>query len=194
MNDFGYTTDDAGNIIHDTAQVYPSVYLGFNNYIGPFCCIGADPEKKGAKENYSVEIGNNNTFTGHVTIDGGSERRTVIGDDCYFMKHAHVGHDSIVGNGVTIAPSVCISGFVEIMEGVNIGPNTFVHQRHLLGAYAMIGGGSAIPLSKEIKPFGVYAGVAKFIGWNQVGIERAKLTDEQVTELNTQYKLCKQKQ
>ena len=62
------------NFVHPTAIIYPNVEMGDNNYIGPYCVIGAPAESRG---NWGAQgkviIGNNNRFTGLVTIDGGME-------------------------------------------------------------------------------------------------------------------------
>jgi len=94
------------NYIHPTALIGPNVIMGDNNYIGPYCVIGYPAEHKkfwGVQGNSTVTIGSNNKFTGHVTIDAGTERNTYIGNDVWMLKHSHVGHDAYIQSGVTLS-------------------------------------------------------------------------------------------
>ena len=156
------------NYIHPTALIAPGVILGDNNYIGPYCVIGFPPEWKG-KEGSPVQviIGNNNRITGHVTIDSGAEGNTMIGNDCYIMKHAHIGHDAKLHNGVTISCGAKIGGHTIIGDGCNIGLNAVIHQKQKIERGCMIGMGSVVTKNLQTVTFCTYAGnPAKFIKEN----------------------------
>ena len=88
--------------------------------IGPYCLIGEPPEWKGKEENKGVVIGARTILTGLVTVDGGAERPTEIGADCYLMKHSHVGHDCIIKDNDTISCGAKIGGHTIIGQGCNI--------------------------------------------------------------------------
>ena len=164
-----YYTDHNKNVYHQTAQIFPNVKIGRNNYFGPFCIIGAPPEKRGFKgDDKGVSIGNNNRFEGLVTIDAGIENPTKINNNVMMMKGSHAGHDAILFDNVTVACGAKIGGHTIVMKGANIGLNACIHQRHIVGPYAMIGMNAAIPLSKEILPFGKYVGAGKYIGTNEI--------------------------
>src|SRR3954465_5382158 len=124
------TTDERGNFIHPTAQIGPNVIIGKNNYIGPYCIIGFPPEHKGYwnAPSYGVVIGDNNVLTGLVTIDAGTEQPTLIADGCWFLKHSHVGHDSAIGDNVTVSCGAKIGGHCLIEPKCNIGLNAVIHQ------------------------------------------------------------------
>lgn len=112
-------------------------------------------------------IGNNNTFTGLVTIDSGSDIDTIIGDNCYFMKHSHVGHDSIIGNNVTVSCGAKIGGHTVIGDGSNIGLNAVIHQKQTIAEGCMIGAQAMVTRKLVTEPFKTYAGnPAKLIGEN----------------------------
>jgi UDP-N-acetylglucosamine acyltransferase len=156
------------NKIHSTAIIYDNVILGDNNIIGPYCIIGAPPEWKG-KEcfNGRVYIGNNNVITGLVTIDGPGEGMTIIGDNCYIMKHAHIGHDTVIGNNVTISCGAKIGGHTEVKEYANVGLNAVIHQNQKIENGCMIGMGSVVTKKLITEPYQTYAGnPAKLIGDN----------------------------
>jgi UDP-N-acetylglucosamine acyltransferase len=156
------------NFIHPTAVIGPNVTLGENNYIGPFCIIGFPAEHKGHWPGQgSVVIGNNNVFTGHVTIDAGTEQPTIIGDGCFFMKGAHVGHDAMICKEVTISCGAKVGGHAVIGNYCNIGLNAVIHQKQRIKEGCMIGALAMVTKKLITEPYKTYAGIpAKLIGEN----------------------------
>jgi UDP-N-acetylglucosamine acyltransferase len=156
-----------GNSIHPTACIYPGVIIGTGNKIGPYCIIGAPAEWKGREVEGKVVIGSNNIITGLVTIDSGAEGLTTIGDDCYLMKHSHIGHDARIAKGVTISCGAKVGGHALICAGANIGLNAVIHQKQVIEYCCMIGMGSVVTKKLITEPFKTYAGnPAKLIGEN----------------------------
>jgi len=155
--------------IHPTAVIGPNVVIGNNVQIGPGCVIGYPAEHKQfwGKEWGRVIIGDNCIITGLVTIDAGTERPTELMPGCFVMKHAHIGHDCIIGPNVTIACGAKIGGHAVIGEGSNIGLNAVIHQRQVIKEGCMIGMGSVITKKTETFPYRKYAGnPARDIGEN----------------------------
>ena len=179
------------NFIHHTAIIGDNVILGDNNYIGPYCVIGEPAEHKkywGYEEFESITfnkkdwrtlkkvkeikfnkgkvvIGDNNIITGLVTIDAGTEDETIIGSNCFIMKHAHIGHDCLIQDNVTISCGAKIGGHSVIGETSNIGLNAVLHQFSIIKKGCMIGA-SAFFKGESISET-KYAGVpAKPIGKN----------------------------
>ena len=155
-------------IIHETAIIYRNVTIEDNVYIGPYCIIGAPPEWKGReKDSQGVYIAEGTRITGLVTIDSGANGTTFIGRDCYIMKGAHVGHDAILKNGVTLSCGAKVGGHTIIGENTNIGLNAIIHQKLKVPSGCMIGMGAVVTKKTELKENCKYAGVpAKFIGYN----------------------------
>jgi UDP-N-acetylglucosamine acyltransferase len=156
------------NFIHPTAIIGDNVILGDNNYIGAYCIIGdpAEHKKFWDKEKGIVVIGNNNIVTGLVTIDSGTSDITTIGDNCFIMKHAHIGHDCLIYSNVTISCGAKIGGHSIIKEYSNIGLNAVLHQFTKIERGCMIGASAFI--KGETEEFIKYAGVpAKKIGINE---------------------------
>jgi UDP-N-acetylglucosamine acyltransferase len=156
------------NFIHPTAIIGENVILGDNNYIGAYCIIGdtAEHKKYWDKEKGMVVIGNNNIITGLVTIDAGTSDITTIGDNCFIMKHAHIGHDCLIYSNVTISCGAKIGGHSIIKEYSNIGLNAVLHQFTKIERGCMIGASAFI--KGETEEFIKYAGVpAKKIGINE---------------------------
>lgn len=155
--------------IHPTALIGNNVQIGDNVYIGAYCIIGAAPEWKGKEtEDKGVIIHNGARLTGLVTVDAGAEKPTVIGENCYLMKHSHVGHDAQLGNGVTLSCGAKVGGHSVIGDNTNIGLNAVIHQKLTVPAGCMIGASAFIGKKTEMKPNAKYAGVpAKYIGENK---------------------------
>lgn len=162
------------NFIHTTAIIGDNVILGDNNYIGAYCIIGdpAEHKKYWGKENIlgdtksKVLIGDNNIITGLVTIDAGTENDTIIGSNCFIMKHAHIGHDCWILDNVTISCGAKIGGHSIIKEYSNVGLNAVLHQFTTIERGCMIGASAFIKGATE--EFTKYAGVpARKIGINE---------------------------
>jgi UDP-N-acetylglucosamine acyltransferase len=156
------------NFIHPTAIIGDNVILGDNNYIGAYCIIGdpAEHKKHWDKPKGKVYIGYNNIITGLVTIDAGTEDNTTILNNCFIMKHAHIGHDCFIMNNVTISCGAKIGGHSIINEYSNIGLNAVLHQFTRIERGCMIGASAFI--KGETEEFTKYAGVpARKIGINE---------------------------
>jgi len=156
------------NFIHPTAIIGENVILGDNNYIGAYCIIGdpAEHKKFWDEEKGKVYIGDNNIITGLVTIDAGTKDITFIGNNCFIMKHAHIGHDCLIQDNVTISCGAKIGGHSIVKTYSNIGLNAVLHQFTTIERGCMIGASAFIKGTTE--EFSKYAGVpARKIGTNE---------------------------
>tara|TARA_R110000868_G_scaffold14426_4_gene67245 strand:+ start:41899 stop:42396 length:498 start_codon:yes stop_codon:yes gene_type:complete len=156
------------HLIHSTALIGNNVIIEDDVYIGPYCIIGCPPEWKGKEnQNKGVLIKKGTTLTGMVSIDGGAERTTVIGENCYIMKHAYIAHDCIVGNNVTMSAGSKLAGFCTVGFNVNLGMGVAVHQKSILPEGIMIGMNGVVTKKSKLEPYQKYAGVpVKHIGSN----------------------------
>jgi len=159
------------NNIHKTAIIYPGVKIGKNVTIGAYCIIGAPAEDKknwNTESEHSVVIGNNVIVTGHVTIDAGTVRNTIISDGSFIMKGCHIGHDVLIGHECVMSPHTLIGGHSFIDSFTNMGMGSVVHQRVVVPSGCMIGMNTTITKKSVLEPNGVYVGSpAKFIRWNR---------------------------
>jgi len=155
--------------IHQTAVINSNVIIEDDVYIGPLCIIGFNPEWKGRElDNKGVIIKKGTKITGLVTIDGGALQPTVIGENCYLMKHSHVGHDAELKNGVTLSCGAKIGGHSIIGENTNIGLNAVIHQKVEVPEGCMIGASAFVGKKSILKPNHKYAGVpVKELGENK---------------------------
>ncbi len=155
--------------IHSTAIIGKNVTIEDDVYIGPYCVIGMPAEWKG-KENIDqgVLIKKGTRITGLVTIDSGVEKITTIGENCYLMKHSHVGHDAQLGDNVTLSCGAKVGGHSIIENNTNIGLNAVIHQKVTVPEGCMIGASAFVGKKSILKPFHKYAGVpVKELGTNE---------------------------
>jgi UDP-N-acetylglucosamine acyltransferase len=155
--------------IDKTAIIGENVIIQDNVYIGPYCVIGMPAEWKGKEDiDKGVLIKKGTRITGLVTIDSGVEKVTTIGENCYLMKHSHVGHDATLENNVTLSCGAKIGGHSIIEKNTNIGLNAVIHQKITVPEGCMIGASAFVGKKSILKPFHKYAGVpVKELGTNE---------------------------
>lgn len=181
------------NVIHPTAIIGTNVSMGEGNWIGPYCVISGDtrigsgnrfrshavigtpPEKHGYFFSQGETIiGDNCFFSEHTTVHAGSDKVTYIGSNVVILRGAHVGHDAVIYESVTLSCNVLIGGHAIVMKHANLGLGAVVHQHQVIGSYAMVGMNSTVTKTSYIKPGGTYAGSpAKLLGQNVIGLKRA---------------------
>lgn len=196
------------NYIHPTAIIGLNVTIGKGNYIGPYCnitgntiigdnnrfeaycSVGTPAECIGYFKSFNgvTAIGNNNIFREFITINGGTTKQTLIGDNIIMLRNSHVGHDAVLENKVNLSCNTIIGGYSYIMEGTNFGLGSICHQLLKIGAYSMIGMGTIITKRSNIKPGGVYFGnPSRYIKENAFGLEKNNVSLEYLKELNERY-------
>lgn len=155
--------------VHPTALLGQNVTVGDNCHIGPYCIIGFPAEWKGNEDkDMGVIICDGTRLTGLVTVDSGANNPTFISENCYLMKHSHIGHDAILGHDVTLSCGAKIGGHSFINAECNIGLNAVVHQKVEVPHNCMIGASAFIGKTLVMEPHRKYAGVpAKDIGENK---------------------------
>ena len=86
-----------------------------------------------------------------------------VGNFGIFNLNCTVGHDSIFGDFISIAPGATVSGNVQIQDGAYVGTNSAIIQgksiedKLIIGEYSMIGAGSVV--ISNVDPHSVYVGV-----------------------------------
>src|SRR6202045_1086932 len=106
--------------------------IGEGTVVYPFSSLGTPPQSVhyrggptrliiGARcelrESVTMNIG---------TEDGGGVTR--IGDRCFIMVGAHVGHDCQVGNDVNLANNVVLGGHASVGDSTFLGGHVAIHQ------------------------------------------------------------------
>jgi UDP-N-acetylglucosamine acyltransferase len=162
--------------------------IGADNVIHMGAVVGHTPQDlafSGA-ESY-LRIGDRNSIREHVQIHRGTKpgSATVIGNDNYFMSHAHVAHNCRIGNGVIVANAALLGGYVEVADQVFVSGNCVVHQYVRIGRLALLRGLSRS--SRDVPPFCIMDGTHTVRALNRVGLRRAGFTAPQIRELQNAF-------
>lgn len=184
-----------GNTIGPGTVLLGPLVIGDNNWIGPSVAIGTPGEMRGGRHprpwdeptgTGRMVIGSRNVIREFATVQASETGLTSIGDDCYIMTKAHVPHDGVIEDGVTVSCSVMIGGHSVVQAGTTIGLGTVIHQRSTIGARAMVGMGSVI--TKDVPPFAMaFGSPARVRGVNRVGMRRAGFSEDVIEALATAY-------
>lgn len=197
----GSTAGRVANEIDATAIILGDVRMGSGNIIGPqtilqgpitmgddnwmvACSIGLPPEHRTwwmdqVTPPVGVAIGDRTVIREYVTIHSGLEQPTEIGSDCYLMTKSHVGHDAVLGAGVTVSCSTLIGGHCTIDAGANLGLASVIHQRLRVGAGAMLGMNATV--TRDVPAFATaFGSPARVRGVNRPYLERMGWSPEEI--------------
>lgn len=149
--------------------------IGARTVIHPFASLGSPPQsvhyRGGATR---LVVGADCDIRENVTMNTGTEDGggvTEVGDRCFFMVGAHVGHDCKVGGNVVVANSVLLAGHVSVGDHVVFGGGVAVRQFVRIGEGAMLVGLSGA--RADVIPWGTVQGpLADLVGLNVVGMRR----------------------
>ena len=167
--------------------------VGARNRFFSFACVGVAPQDLKYKgEPTGAVLGDDNTIRECVTISRGTiggGGTTRIGSGCLFMAYAHVGHDTVVGDGCIIANGAAIAGHVFIEDFATVGALNQVHQYCRIGKYAYTGGGTTV--TQDVLPFSLTSARREThaYGLNKVGLERKGFDKVRMRALQRAYRL-----
>ena len=159
--------------------------IGSNNKIFPGACLGLEPQDlkyKGAPT--KVVIGDRNTIREYVTINRATEEsnETRIGNGNLLMAYCHLGHNSLLGNGIVMSNGIQVAGHVLIEDKAVIGGCAAIHQFVHIGELAMIGGMTKVV--QDVPPYCLVDGnPGRLRGLNRLGLRRSGLKNLACNEL-----------
>ena len=165
------------------------VTIGAENRIGPYACIGTDPQSIGRfPEDTGVVIGDRNVIREFSQIHRSitADVPTRVGDDNFIMSGGHVAHDCVVGNHCILTNGAFISGHCVIGDRVNISSPVGIHQFTRIGRLAFISAGSAVGM--DVPPFMIVEGRNTVRALNVVGMKRSGIGPEARKEIKRVYK------
>lgn len=187
---------DANVEIGDDCEIMPyasimnGTRMGKHNKIYQGAIIGADPQDfrwKGEKT--YCTIGDNNVIREHVIINRGirSTGSTVIGDDCFIMADAHIGHDSLIKGRSVIGNGVTLAGDCKVGQCTILSSNAIMHERSEVGDWVLIKGGCRIV--GNVPPYVIIAhNPAVYYGINAVIMRKHGFTDDQIDDVAKSYR------
>jgi UDP-N-acetylglucosamine acyltransferase len=182
----------AGVRLHSHVVVEGETELGEGCEVHAFTVLGGPPQHAVYKPTDPVRlvIGARNLIREHVTMNGGSSVGrgvTRIGNDCTFYMGAHVGHDCIVGDHVTLTNNATLGGHVILGDYVIMGGLSAIQQRSRVGRYAFVGGLAAV--NSDVIPYGmVWGNHATLEGLNLIGLKRNGFSREQINTLRAGFR------
>ena len=165
--------------------------IGEGVVVYPFASLGTPPQSVHYRGGPTrLIIGARCELRESVTMNTGTEDAggvTRVGDRCFFMVGAHVGHDCALGSDVTLANNVVLGGHVTIGDWVTMGGFTGVHQFCRVGAHAMVAAGAIV--LKDVPPFATVAGYpARPRGINSEGLRRRGFSTSDIATVRRAYR------
>ncbi len=181
----------AGTRVWANAYITGHTEIGRDNEIHMGAVIGHEPQdlKFDRTCRSYLKVGDRNVFREYCTVHRGTdpESATVIGDDNFLMVSSHVGHNSVVGNRVIITNAALLGGHVHVGDMAFVSGGAVIHQFTHIGRLAMISGNARV--SMDVPPFTLEAERNEVHALNLVGLRRAKIPGEAVSELKRLFKL-----
>ena len=118
-----------------------------------------------------------------------SRGETTVGDNGNFLAYAHVAHDCIVGNNVTMANGATLGGHCEIGDNVIIGGLTAVHQ-FVADRPPRLSSAAAPASSATSSPTAWSTGNrASLRGLNIIGMKRSGVPRAEILALRQAYRM-----
>jgi UDP-N-acetylglucosamine acyltransferase len=191
-----YCIIDAEVRIAAGCRLYQNVYVTGWTEIGEGCVlhpgviVGHEPQDaKYHGERTYCRIGRNNIIREYVTIHRGTtpESETHIGDECFVLAGAHIGHNCRIGNKVTIINDVLLGGHVSVGDQATLGGQSGFHQFVRVGELVMVAGTGLAVL--DVVPFALTDTHGRIAGLNRVGLRRAGYPPEHVRDLREAYRV-----
>ncbi|HEY1311320.1 MAG TPA: acyl-ACP--UDP-N-acetylglucosamine O-acyltransferase [Pseudolabrys sp.] len=158
--------------------------IGPRTVIRPFASLGSPPQSVHYRGGPTrLVVGADCDIRENVTMNTGTEDGggvTEVGDRCFLMVGAHVGHDCKVGNDVVMANNVLLAGHTTVGDRVVFGGAAAVRQFTRIGEGAMIVGLSGA--RADVIPWGMVMGApfGDLVGLNVIGMRRNGFTKTDV--------------
>jgi len=186
---------DSGTEILSHVVIDGPTTIGKNCRFFPFASIGQIPQDlKFHGERSELLIGDNNVFREFVTFHRGTEgggKRTVAGNDNFFMAYTHVAHDCKIGNSVIMGNAATLAGHVTIDDHSSVGAFSGIHQFCRVGKYGFVGGYSVI--TKDVLPYSKTVGNRpRCYGMNPIGLRRKGFDEQKLKTIKLAFRLLLQ--
>lgn len=181
----------AGTKIWANAYITGHTEIGRDNQIHMGAVIGHEPQdlKFDRSCRSFLRVGDRNVFREYCNVHRGTEPEsaTVIGNDCYLMAAAHVGHNCVIGNNVIIANCALLAGHVHVGDRTFISGGVVIHQFTRVGRLAMFSGNARVSI--DVPPFTLAAERNEIAALNLVGLRRVKIPAAALSELKKLFQL-----
>ena len=164
--------------------------IGERTVVHPFAALGGPPQSVVYRgEPTALVIGSDCIIREGVTMSLGTAQGggvTSVGDNCFVMANAHVGHDSRVGNHVTFANGATLGGHCQIGDHAFLGGLCAIHQFGRVGEHALISGVAGV--RDDVIPYGLALGsIARLGGLNVVGMRRRGMSKNDIAKVRAAF-------
>ncbi|MBN2561656.1 MAG: acyl-ACP--UDP-N-acetylglucosamine O-acyltransferase [Phycisphaerae bacterium] len=183
--------------IGEGVKVYPNAYISGWTEIGDHCqihpgaVVGHLPQDFHFNGDRSYcKIGAGTIIREFASVHRGAlpESWTILGENCFILGYAHIGHDCKLGNGVKVYNCAGLSGHVVVGDSAIVSGYTLVHQFARIGEYVMIGGGSRV--TKDVPPYMKALYESTCIGYNALGLRRSEaFTQDEIADVKEAYRI-----
>ena len=194
-----YSTIGPNVVLGENCELVSHVVLdghlksGARNRFFSFACVGVAPQDLKYKgEATGVTLGDDNIIRECVTISRGTAGgggTTRVGSGCLIMAYAHIGHDSIIGDGCILANSATLAGHVIVEDYATVGALNQIHQFCRIGKYAYTGGGTTV--TQDVLPYSLTSAKreTRAYGLNKIGLERRGFDSDRLRAIQHAYRL-----
>jgi len=180
----------AGCVVQAYAIIKKYSVLGDGVIVHSFAVIGDEPQylKFDPTTASGVRIGNGTVVREHATINRSihADKETTVGERCFLMANAHVGHDCLVADEVVLANNVMLAGHVTVGRCTFLGGGTGVHQFCRVGEGVIVGGLGRI--AQDVPPFAMAAERNEIIGLNLIGLKRRGISRDAIGEIKAAFR------
>ncbi len=180
----------------EQVKVYANAYLSGWTEIGDRCVIhpgavvGHVPQDfHFTGERSYCRVGAGTIVREFASIHRGTqpESWTIVGENCFILGYAHIGHNCELANGVKVYNCTGLSGHVIIGENAIVSGYVLVHQFARIGEYVMVGGGARV--TKDVPPYMKVLHESQCVGYNALGLRRSgQFTAEEVSDARQAYR------
>ncbi len=203
-----YAVVDGSAQLAEDVRVGPFAYIGPGVRVGPGCVIDAGATVTGrtslgakchvfpqavvgqadqdGKEGECL-VGQANQIREHVTVSGGLERPTVLGDDNLVMIGSRVGAGARLGSHCILSNYTQIERLATIEDYVGTSAFTFVGSEAVVGTYTYVVGYTGI--DAPAPPFAMVQGFPfRVRGVNSEKLRRCGFGDEDIRALKDAFR------
>lgn len=180
----------AGSKLDSHAVLKDGARIGESVTVGNFAVVAGLPQDLSfdASVRTFAQIGSHTTLREGVTINRATQEgaSTKVGEHCFVMAEAHVGHDSVVGNRVVVGNASLLGGHVSVGDNAFLGGCSGIHQFCRVGESVMFGGQSTATM--DVAPFTIFAERNALFGLNLIGLRRRGFSRETISEIQSCYR------
>ncbi len=191
-----YAVIDGPVTVAARARIYHHAYLtgwteiGAECEVHPFAVVGHLPQDFHFEGHRSYcRIGAGTVIREYVSIHRGTDPDSVtsLGEKCFLLAHAHVGHNCAVGDRVTMINGVNLGGHTTVGQGALFSICSATHQFTRVGEYAMLAPDARAPM--DALPYMTVQGRNAVSGVNVVGMKRNGFSKDEIAEIKQAHRL-----